>query len=385
MHLKEILELVVAKKASDLHITIGEPPIIRIDGELIPTEFPILSSDDTKALIYGILNDSQKVRFEEELELDLSLYIPGISRFRVNVHQQKGCVEAAFRTIPMEIPHIDTLGLPEVVRTLARRPTGLVLITGPTGTGKSTTMAAMVDLINRERRCLIISAEDPIEYLHTNKKSIIKQREVGSDTHSFASALKHVLRQDPDVLLVGEMRDLETISTTITAAETGHLVISSLHTPDAAQTIDRLIDVFPPAQQKQVMVQLAGCLQGVMAQILLPLKSGTGRAVATEVMIGTPGVRNVIREHKTHQIPTLIQTGTQYGMHSMDHSLKQLVLSGQVRYSDVVGYVKDPDVLVDIPDSLKDDEGEERSIEVIDEVIDPEKKKRFGARFKKKG
>ena len=266
MHLKEILELVVSRKASDLHITIGETPIIRIDGELIPTEFPPLSPDDTKALIYGILNDSQKVRFEEELELDLSLYIPGISRFRVNVHQQKGCVEAAFRTIPMEIPHIDTLGLPEVVKKLARKPTGLVLITGPTGTGKSTTMAAMVDLINRERRCLIISTEDPIEYLHTNKKSVIKQREVGSDTHSFAAALKHVLRQDPDVLLVGEMRDLETISTTITAAETGHLVISSLHTPDAAQTIDRLIDVFPPAQQKQVMVQLSGCLQGVMAR-----------------------------------------------------------------------------------------------------------------------
>lgn len=383
MHLKEILELVVAKKASDLHITIGEPPIIRIDGDLIPTEFPSLSADDTKALIYGILNDSQKVRFEEDLELDLSLYIPGISRFRVNVHQQKGCVEAAFRTIPMEIPHIDTLGLPEVAKDLARRPTGLVLITGPTGTGKSTTMAALVDLINRERRCLIISAEDPIEYLHTNKKSIIKQREIGSDTHSFSAALKHVLRQDPDVLLVGEMRDLETISTTITAAETGHLVISSLHTPDAAQTIDRLIDVFPPAQQKQVMVQLAGCLQGVMAQILFPLKSGKGRAVATEVMIGTAGVRNVIREHKTHQIPTLIQTGSQYGMHSMDHSLKQLVLDGKVRYSEIVGYIKDPDVLRDIPDTLKEDEGEEEVAEDI-EVIKPEKKKGFGRRFKKK-
>jgi len=322
------------------------------------------------------------VRFEEELELDLSLYIPGISRFRVNVHQQKGCVEAAFRTIPMDIPHIDTLGLPEIAKELARRPTGLVLVTGPTGTGKSTTMAAMVDLINRERRCLIISAEDPIEYLHTNKNSIIKQREIGSDTHSFSAALKHVLRQDPDVLLVGEMRDLETISTTITAAETGHLVISSLHTPDAAQTIDRLIDVFPPAQQKQVMVQLAGCLQGVMAQILFPLKSGMGRAVATEVMIGTPGVRNVIREHKTHQIPTLIQTGSQYGMHSMDSSLKQLVLDGKVSYSEIVGYIKDPDILRDIPDSLKEDEGEEGVVGDIEEVS-PEKKKGFGRRFRK--
>lgn len=378
MHLKEILELVVAKKASDLHITIGEPPIIRIDGDLIPTDFPKLSPDDTKALVYGILNDSQKVRFEEELELDLSLYIPGISRFRVNVHQQKGCVEAAFRTIPMDIPNIDTLGLPEVAKTLARKPTGLILLTGPTGTGKSTTMAAMVDLINRERRCLIISTEDPIEYLHTNKKSIIKQREVGADTHSFGSALKHVLRQDPDVLLVGEMRDLETISTTITAAETGHLVISSLHTPDAAQTIDRLVDVFPPAQQKQIMVQLAGCLQGIMAQKLFPMKSGVGRAVATEVLIGTPGVRNVIREHKTHQIPTLIQTGTQYGMHSMDFSLKELVLSGKVAYDEVIGHVKDLDTFRDVPDSLKFGE------EFAEEVVDEKKKKGRKKRFKRK-
>ncbi|MFH1038227.1 MAG: type IV pilus twitching motility protein PilT [PVC group bacterium] len=355
MHLKEILELVVNKKASDLHITTGEPPIIRIDGDLIHTDFPTLSADGTKSLIYGILNDSQKVRFEKDLELDISLYIPGISRFRVNVHMQKGCVEAAFRVIPMEVPHIDTLGLPQAAWTLARKPNGLVLITGPTGTGKSTTMAAMVDLINRERRCLIISTEDPIEYLHVNKESIIKQREVGSDTHSFASALKHVLRQDPDVLLVGEMRDLETISTTLTAAETGHLVISSLHTPDAAQTIDRLIDVFPPGQQKQVMVQLAGCLQGVMAQILLPLKDEKGRVVATEVMIGTAGVRNVIREHKTHQIPTQIQTGAQYGMQSMDQSLKELVLSGKVRYADALIYVKNADSFKDIPDNLMED------------------------------
>lgn len=355
MHLKEILELTIARKASDLHITSGEPPIIRVDGELVKTEFPTLSSDDTKALVYGILNDSQKVRFEEMLELDISLYLPGVSRFRVNVHMQKGAVEAAFRAIAMEVPHIDTLGLPEVARTLARKSTGLVLVTGPTGTGKSTTMAAMVDLINRERRCLIISAEDPIEFLHQNKQSIIKQREVGSDTHSFASALKHSLRQDPDVLLVGEMRDLETISTTLTAAETGHLVISSLHTPDAAQTVDRLIDVFPPAQQKQVMVQMAGCLQGVLAQVLLPRKNEKGRVVATEIMIGTPGVRNVIREHKTHQIQTQIQTGAQYGMHTMDQSLKKLVLSGKVRYAEALVHVKNPDSFRDIPDNIKED------------------------------
>jgi twitching motility protein PilT len=359
MHLKEVLELVISRKASDLHITAGEPPIIRIDGELIHTDFPPLSPDETKGLIYGILNDSQKVRFEEQLELDISLYIPKVSRFRVNVHMQKGAVEAAFRAIPMEVPHLDTLGLPEAARTLARKANGLVLITGPTGTGKSTTMAAMVDLINRERRCLIISAEDPIEYLHHNKESIIKQREVGSDTHSFDAALKHALRQDPDVLLVGEMRDLETISTTLTAAETGHLVISSLHTPDAAQTIDRLIDVFPPSQQKQVMVQLAGCLQGVLAQVLLPLKDGKGRVVATEVMIGTPGVRNVIREHKTHQIPTQIQTGAQHGMHTMDQSLKELVLSGKVRYADALVHVKNAESFRDIPEDIKEDGGVE--------------------------
>jgi twitching motility protein PilT len=276
MHLKEILELVVSKNASDLHITAGMPPVIRVDGTLSTTDLPPLSADETKKLIYGFLNDSQKVKFEKDLELDLSLYIPGLSRFRVNVHRQRGSVEAAFRTIPMQVPPLESLGLPGVIETLSRRPNGLVLITGPTGTGKSTTMAAMVDLINRERSRLIISVEDPIEYLHQNNKSIIKQREVGSDTHSFAAALKHVLRQDPDVIMVGEMRDLETISTAITAAETGHLVLSSLHTPDAAQTVERIIDVFPAAQQKQIQVQLAGCIQGVVAQILLPRKGGRG-------------------------------------------------------------------------------------------------------------
>ena len=357
MHLKEVLELVVEKNASDLHITAGAAPIIRINGILYSTEFPILSSEDTKKLIYGILNDSQKVKFEKELELDLSLFIPGISRFRVNVHRQKGSVEAAFRTIPMEVPPIDSLGLPPVAKSLSRLPNGLVLITGPTGMGKSTTMAAMVDLINQERRCLIISVEDPIEYLHKNKKSIVKQREIGSDTRSFAAALRHVLRQDPDVILVGEMRDLETISTAVTAAETGHLVISSLHTPDAAQTVDRMIDVFPPGQQKQIMVQLGACIQGVIAQLLLPRKDETGRVLATEVMIGTPGIRNVIREHKTHQIPTQIQTGAQRGMHSMDQCLKKLILEERISYQKAMVYAKDIEEYRDIPGSLREEGG----------------------------
>jgi len=273
-------------------------------------------------------------------------------------------------------------GLPEDIARLTEYQQGLVLVGGPSGAGKTSTLAALLDRINQTRQDHIITVEDPIEYIIHPKKCQVTQREVGSHTRSFSYALRAALREDPDVIMVGEMRDLETISTTITAAETGHLVISSLHTPDAAQTIDRLIDVFPPAQQKQVMVQLAGCLQGVMAQILFPLKSGMGRAVATEVMIGTPGVRNVIREHKTHQIPTLIQTGTQYGMHSMDNSLKQLVLDGKVRYSEIVGYIKDPDILRDIPDSLKEDEGEEGVVGDIEEV-EPEKRKGFGRRFRK--
>jgi len=353
MHLKEILEYTVKKGASDLHLTAGVSPIIRINGVLEPTEFPILSPEDTKRIIFGVLNDSQRVRFESELELDVSLYVPGLSRFRVNVHMQKGCVEAALRLIPMEIPPLDSLGLPAAVRELARKPNGLVLITGPTGSGKSTSMAAMIDLINRERQNMIISVEDPIEYLHQNRQCIVKQREVGSDTLSFAAALKHVLRQDPDVILVGEMRDLETISTAVTAAETGHLVISSLHTPDAAQTIDRLIDVFPPEQQRQVMVQLGSCLLGVVAQILLPTADGEGRVVATEVMIGTPGVRNVIRDHKTHQIPTLIQTGSQHGMHSMDQSLKRLVLEGRINFDTALLHAKNPEEFAEIPNDLR--------------------------------
>lgn len=322
--IKELLEYAVDKNASDLHITEGVPPVLRVDGELEPTSFSELNRHDTKNMIYSILNDQQKVKFETNLELDFSIYVPNVSRFRVNVHMQKGVVEAAFRIIPVQVKRIEELGLPDIVSKLARKPNGLVLVTGPTGTGKSTTLAAMVDLINNEKRALIVSIEDPIEYIHTPKKSIVKQREVGSDTLSFSNALKHALRQDPDVILVGEMRDLETVSTAITAAETGHLVLSTLHTPDAPQTIDRLIDIFPPHQQGQVKVQLAGSLQGVVCQKLIPRKDIKGRVVACEVMLGTPAVKSLIREHKTEQLMTVIQTSAAQGMITMDKAIKKL-------------------------------------------------------------
>ncbi|MDP2897174.1 MAG: type IV pilus twitching motility protein PilT [bacterium] len=342
LDLRELLRLVVERKASDLHLTEEEPPMLRVDGELVPTEGPRLSADDTKRLIYSVLTDKQKVQFEETLELDFSLYMPNISRFRVNVHQQRGAVEAAFRVVLLNIRSIEELGLPAIVGKLALKPNGLVMITGPTGMGKTTTLAAMVDLINTQRRCLVVTIEDPIEYLFRNKKSIIKQREVGSDTHSFATALKHVLRQDPDVILIGEMRDLETIATAMTAAETGHLVLSTLHTPDAPQTIDRIIDVFPPYQQQQIMVQLAGCVQGIVAQQLLPRKDGLGRVVSTEIMIGTDAVRACIRERRTHQLNTIVQTGSQYGMTTMDKSLKELYSRGIITYETAVSRAKNP-------------------------------------------
>ena len=343
MDLRELLHLAVENHASDLHITEGMPPVFRINGELIPLNSDPLTRDDTKRMVYGILKDAQKIKFEETLELDFSLYIPGLSRFRVNVHQQKGSVEAAFRGVSLNIRSLQELGLPPIVSRLAEKTSGLVLLTGPTGTGKTTTLAAMVELINEQRKCLIVTIEDPIEYLFTNKLSIIKQREVGSDTLSFADALKHVLRQDPNVILIGEMRDLETIATAITAAETGHLVLSTLHTPDAPQTIDRIIDVFPPHQQSQIKIQLSSCIQGIVSQQLLPRKDGNGRVVAVEVMIGTPAVKACIREQRTQQLPTLIQTGSQYGMVSMDKSLKNLYLQGIISYEVAISKAKNLD------------------------------------------
>ncbi len=343
MEIKDLLLLCVEKAASDLHITENEPPVLRIDGKLFRTDLPILSKAELKKMIYGVLTDTQKELFERTLELDISLALPSLDRFRVNVHLQKGSAEAAFRRVPSKIPSFGELGIPPIVMELARKPNGLVLVTGPTGMGKTTTLAAMLDLINNEKECLIVTIEDPIEFVFANKRSIIKQREVYSDTRSFAESLRHTLRQDPNVIVVGEMRDLETISTALTAAETGHLVLATLHTPDAPQTVERIIDVFPSHQQQQVKLQLADCLQGVVSQLLLPHASGRGRVLATEIMIGTAGVRNLIREQEVQQIPTLMQTGSQYGMKTMDKSLKELVQKGSITLDVAMAKVKNPE------------------------------------------
>jgi twitching motility protein PilT len=332
--------LCVKKRASDLHLTEHEPPIYRIDGILHRHEGIPLTRDVIKKMIYGVLTDTQKEMFERDLELDFSLALPNLDRFRVNIHQQKGSVEGAFRRIPLDIPNIDTLGLPSVVQDLARRPNGLVLVTGPTGVGKTTTLASIINLINGERECLMITIEDPIEFIYTNKKAIVKQREVYADTHSFSEALRHCLRQDPNVIVVGEMRDLDTISTTLTAAETGHLVLATLHTPDAPQTIGRIIDVFPPHQQQQVRLQLADCLQGVISQTLIPHASGQGRILACETLVATPAIRNLIREQEIEQIPTIMQTGSQFGMKTMDKCLKELYNKGLITLDAAINKVK---------------------------------------------
>ncbi|MDD5465107.1 MAG: type IV pilus twitching motility protein PilT [Candidatus Omnitrophica bacterium] len=340
MEIRDLLLMCIEKDASDLHVTENEPPILRIDGRLLRTNLEKLDKPSLKKMIHSVLSNSQKEVFERELELDFSLALPDLDRFRVNVHLQKGAVEAAFRRIPIEIPTVAKLGLPKIISDLARKPNGLVLVTGPTGMGKTTTLAAMIDLINSERECLITCIEDPIEFIYNNKKSIVKQREVYSDTHSFAEALRHALRQDPNVIVVGEMRDLETISTALTAAETGHLVLATLHTPDAPQTISRIIDVFPPHQQTQVKLQLSDCLQGVISQLLLPHASGKGRVLATEIMVATSSIRNLIREQQIEQIPTMMQTGLQYGMNTMDSCLKDLTQKGLITLDVAMSKVK---------------------------------------------
>ncbi len=327
------LVAMVKEGASDLHITTGAPPMVRVSGSLRPLAgFPIMNPDSIQRSIYTVLTQKQREAFEDELELDFAYSVRGHARFRVNLYQQRDTIGAAFRLIPYEIKPLEELGIPPVVGTFAGLPRGLVLVTGPTGSGKSTTLAAIVDLANRSRADHIMTVEDPIEFLHRHKKAVVNQREVGTDTHSFGNALKHVLRQDPDIILVGEMRDLETISVALTAAETGHLVFATLHTQDAAQTIDRVIDVFPAHQQAQVRTQLAGAIQGVVCQTLCKRSDGPGRAVATEVMIATAAVRNLIREGKTHQIYSAMQAGAQQGMHTLDQHLADLVKNGRITY-----------------------------------------------------
>jgi twitching motility protein PilT len=331
IHVNELLEIVLERGASDLHLTVGAHPTIRVHGDLYPlTEFPILKPGPLRKMIYAILTQKQREKLESELELDMSHPLPGKARFRVNVFFQRDSIGAVMRVIPMNILPLEKLGLPPVLSSFAYLPRGLVLVTGPTGSGKSTTLASIIDIINRERPVHIMTVEDPIEFLHTHKRAIVNQREVGEDTHSFASALKRVLRQDPDVILVGEMRDLETIATAITAAETGHLVFGTLHTQDAPQSIDRIIDVFPPHQQQQVRIQLASSLQAVCTQQLLQTADGRGRVVACEVLICTPAVRNLIREGKTHQIYSVMQAGGRFGMQTMDQSLADLVKAGKI-------------------------------------------------------
>lgn len=333
VHLDELLERVLELNGSDLHLTVNTPPVIRVHGELRRlTEYPDLTSQQIRDMIYAVLSQKHREQFENALELDTSYSLPGKARFRVNVFLQRESVGAVMRTIPFEIVPFDSLGVPESVRTFASLTRGLVLVTGPTGSGKSTTLASLIDIVNRERAEHIMTVEDPIEFLHQHKKAVVNQREVGEDTKSFAEALKRVLRQDPDVILVGEMRDLETISTALTAAETGHLVFGTLHTQDAPQSIDRVIDVFPSHQQEQVRVQLAGALQGVVTQQLVPTADGKGRALAAEVLVITPAMRNLIREAKVHQIYSLMQSGGQHGMITMDQSLAVLVKSGKISF-----------------------------------------------------
>src|SRR2546421_4568898 len=327
----EVLLEVLDRRASDLHLTAGTPPMLRVRGRLAPMEgYPALTPTDTREIVYSILSNSQRQKLETNWQLDFAYSIPGHARFRVNAYFQRASIGAAFRLIPVEVVPLETLGLPPIVAEFADKPRGLVLITGPTGSGKSTTLASLVDVINQTREEHIMTIEDPIEFLHQHKKCIVNQRELGSDATSFADALKAALRQDPDVILVGEMRDLETISTAITAAETGHLVFATLHTQDTAQTIDRIIDVFPSAQQGQIRAQLSVALQGIMTQTLLPTSDGSGRCVATEVLVPTPAVRNLIRESKSHQIYSVLQTGGAHGMQTMDASLAQLVRAGKI-------------------------------------------------------
>lgn len=348
-NLHQLLKVMIEKGATDLHITTGSPPQLRIDGSLVPLKSPPLTAPETKQLCYSILTESQKQKFEEHNELDLSFGVKGLSRFRANIFMQRGAVAGAFRAIPFRIMSFQELGLPPVVETLCDKPRGLILVTGPTGCGKSTTLAAMIDRINSTRHEHIITIEDPIEYLHPHKNCIVNQREVESDTADFKTALKYILRQDPDVVLVGEMRDLETIEAALVVSETGHLVFATLHTNSAVETINRIIDVFPSYQQPQVRAQLSFVLQGVLCQALIPKASGHGRVLALELMIPNPAIRNLIREDKIHQIYSIMQVGQEkYGMQTFNQSLATLYMKRLITYEDAFGYSSDPEELKSI-------------------------------------
>lgn len=332
MHIDDLLRDLVQRDASDLHLKAGQPPIMRIHGELRRSDHPVLSVEDAETLLTSILTEERKKRLYEARELDLSYYVEGLARFRVNMFWQRHKMGAVFRVIPYKIRTVDELRLPQVTKEMSLLPRGLILVTGPTGSGKSTSLAAMINHINMNQRVHVMTIEDPIEYVHPDIQSIINQRELGTDTYAFHEALRHVMRQNPDVILVGEMRDLETIKLAITAAETGHLVLSTLHTVDAAQTIDRIVDVFDPDQQPQIRTQLSVTLQGIVSQALLPTKDGRGRVGAFEAMRVTPSIRTLVRDGKTHQLYSEIQTGAEHGMQTLDSDLLRLVKDGVVEY-----------------------------------------------------
>jgi len=344
IELQKLLETVIEKKASDLHITTGAPPQFRIDGKLTSFDSTVLTAPDTKRICYSILTDAQRHKFEEEYELDFSFGIKGLSRFRGNIYMQRGAVSGAFRAISFDILNFSDLGIPPIVNELIKKPKGLVLVTGPTGTGKSTTLAAMIDKINTERNEHIMTVEDPIEYLHRHKNCMVNQREVNSDTKTFAAALRHILRQDPDIILIGEMRDLETIEATLVTAETGHLTFATLHTNSCVETINRVIDVFPPHQQQQIRTQLSFVLEGVLAQQLIPKVGGKGRAMAMEIMIPNAAIRNLIREDKIQQVYSQMQVGqAKHGMQTMNQALLSLVERHFISLEDAIDRSHNPD------------------------------------------
>jgi twitching motility protein PilT len=335
-HVDDLLRVVVEKGASDLHLCVGVPPIIRIDGQLLPLNYERVGPTECQRMMYDVLSDEQIQRFEAQLELDFSYSLGRVARFRVNIYRDRGAAAGAFRLIPAKVPTIRELGLPIILEDLTRRPRGMIIVTGPTGSGKSTTLAAMINQINNERSLHVITIEDPIEYLHQHKYCVINQRELGQDTHEFANALRAALREDPDVILVGEMRDLDTMSNAIRAAETGHLVLSTLHTNSAAQTVDRLVDSFPANQQDQIRLMLSNSLEAVLCQQLLPRAGMPGRVAVMEVMIATPAIRNLIREAKSHQITSIIQTSANVGMQTMDQHLRELYQRGIINYDDAM-------------------------------------------------